>query len=556
MEILKYKGLDVNPANLTETMQVKNSSSGVLSLKESESGESFVMPRIESIHAGKTANNVYYPADKLKGDKSLGSGVYSWTEPYAKPVIYNHDMMTETTGRVVRAAYSEYTQAGKPGIFVVPKITEPNAVQAVRDGRLLTVSIGATTNQAICSICGTDIINEGYCGHMKGEEYDGEEAHWITGDVFFNELSWVNQPADSNAFVVDTDTSGTFAMSDTEESLHNKNIHEYYGVPKAIPLVEAVSSTEVKEGITEVSKKKSLNSLKEATKKAKDFLEAIEIEIQSFEIEPGQTVEVPYTGNLPAGATISVDKEMFTVELGENQEILLTADEQIEDADVELNFTISAGGQTLSQVVEVIIASELDDKEDNEDEEKEDEPKDEGNEEEPVEGDTEPESEDSVEPEGGESNAGEGDPEPESTDPEEPEESNEEDNELSEAIETATVVIEELQASNQVLKAQNKVLIEELKESYIEKINAKHDGNLSEEYIEKLRGRHIDSLKETIEDLESGFFQVNRLEKPAEPKTRTVKQVKNPIQESEEKNEKKDVTQEQVTKFLGKLLSK
>lgn len=543
MEILKYKGLDVNPANLTETMQVKNSSSGVLSLKESESGESFVMPRIESIHAGKTANNVYYPADKLKGDKSLGSGVYSWTEPYAKPVIYNHDMMTETTGRVVRAAYSEYTQAGKPGIFVVPKITEPNAVQAVRDGRLLTVSIGATTNQAICSICGTDIINEGYCGHMKGEEYDGEEAHWITGDVFFNELSWVNQPADSNAFVVDTDTSGTFAMSDTEESLHNKNIHEYYGVPKAIPLVEAVSSTEVKEGITEVSKKKSLNSLKEATKKAKDFLEAIEIEIQSFEIEPGQTVEVPYTGNLPAGATISVDKEMFAVELGENQEILLTADEQIEDADVELNFTISAGGQTLSQVVEVVIASELDDKEDNKDEEKEDEPGEGETKGDPV--DSEPKPEPEVEP----------DPK-EPTNPEVPKESNEEENELSEAIETATVVIEELRASNEVLKAQNKVLIEELKESYIEKINAKHDGNLSEEYIKKLRGRHIDSLKETIEDLESGFFQVNRSEKPAEPKTRTVKQVKNPIQESEEKNEKKDATQEQVTNFLGKLLSK
>lgn len=554
MKILKYKGLEVNPANLTETMQVKNSSGGVLSLKESESGESFIMPRIESIHAGKTANNVYYPADKLKGDKSLGSGVYSWTEPYAKPVIYNHDMFTETTGRVVRAAYSEYTQAGKPGIFVVPKITEPSAVQAVRDGRLLTVSIGATTNQAICSICGTDIINEGYCGHMKGEEYDGEEAHWITGDVFFNELSWVNQPADSNAFVVDTDTSQTFAMSDTEESLHNKNIHEYYGIPKAIPLVEAVSNTEVKEGIAEVKKKKSLNSLKEATEKAKNFLEAIEIEIQSFEIQPGQTVEVPYTGDIPAGATISVDNESFTVEIGENKEILLTAAEQIEDADIELNFTISAGGQTLSQAVEVIIASELDDKEDEEGKEDETEGEekpveDEGKEEE--EDDTEGDStEDPVEPEP------EPETEPEPTDPETPEESEEEDNELSEAIETATVVIEELQASNEVLKAQNKVLIEELKEAYIEKINAKHDGNLSEEYIEKLRGRRIASLKETIEDLESGFFQVNRSEKPAEPKKRTVKQVKNPIQESDDKNNKKEVTENDITSFLGKLLSK
>ena len=118
MTIINHNGLEVDPSKLTETVQVKSSSLGALSLQESDSGETFIMPRIESIHAGRTANHVFYPADKLKGDKKLGSGVYSWTEPYAKPVIYNHDLSTEVTGRVERyKAYGE--DVAKYRFFIV-----------------------------------------------------------------------------------------------------------------------------------------------------------------------------------------------------------------------------------------------------------------------------------------------------------------------------------------------------------------------------------------------------------------------------------------------------
>lgn len=206
----KHK-LDIDPSKISETFTVRPNvlKENATSIKEFSTGNSntFVMPRIEAIHVGTTRNHTHYPADKLQGDPALKSGVYSWTHPYPKPVIYNHDIETDATGRVYSAAYSEYTSAGRPGIVVVPKITDKTAIEGIADGRLLTVSIGATTDAAICSICGTDIINEGFCGHMKGETYEGRVAEWTVGNLWFDELSWVNVPADPDAMVqVDEDS--------------------------------------------------------------------------------------------------------------------------------------------------------------------------------------------------------------------------------------------------------------------------------------------------------------------------------------------------------------
>lgn len=260
MNLLKYGHLELDPAKLSETVNIKMSTGKPASPSFAESAEQheFLMPRIEAIHAGRTRNYNHYPADKLRGDASIQSGVYSWLQPYSKPVIYNHDTNTEATGRIYSAAYAEYTQAGRPGIIVIPKITERNAVQALRDGRLLTVSIGATSDAAICSICGTDIINEGYCGHMKGEEYNGKTAEWITGNIWFDELSWVNVPADSDAMVVDTQSSIFLDVpreSDTtkESASSSLTLNEYYGVPKATRLI-VVESKELKTKAAEIKK--------------------------------------------------------------------------------------------------------------------------------------------------------------------------------------------------------------------------------------------------------------------------------------------------------------
>lgn len=207
MNKLKWKGLDLDPRKIGESTTVKPDIhiEGRNAFAESSGdGKRALFPRIEAIHAGKTRNNTRYMADKLKGDPILRSGVYSWLHPYPKPIIYNHDTDTKATGRVHNAMFASETKAGRPGIVVIPKITDDEAIQSILDGRLMTVSIGATTDSAICTICDTDIIEEGWCGHMKGESYDGQLCEWIVGNVYFDELSWVNVPADQDAMVVTT----------------------------------------------------------------------------------------------------------------------------------------------------------------------------------------------------------------------------------------------------------------------------------------------------------------------------------------------------------------
>lgn len=583
VKILKYKGLDIDPSKLNETVSVKNISAGGISLQESTSGESYVMPRIEAIHSGATANSVYYPADKLKGNKDLQSGVYSWTKPYGKPVIYNHDLNTEVTGRIERAAYSEYTEAGKPGIILVPKISEPSAVQAVRDGRLLTVSIGASTNHAICSICGTDIINEGYCGHMKGEEYDEEIAHWIVGDIFFNELSWVNQPADSSAFVVDSDVSQEIVVRDTEEDLHDKDLNEYYGIPKKIQIVESVANNNKKEDLDNVGKKpnKTLEALQEATKNAKTLLEALNVSFQPVTVAPGESVVAVNDGEeIPANASVSIDSEVLSVELNDDQNIVVTANEDAEDQQSDVNLTITADGETTTTNLEVVVEVPEGSDEPEEPEEPEagteegEDPVD-PEQEEPEDPQTTPEdSEESTDPEGnedpetpeedkkgdetGNQEEPEGQKEPEGLEktvlPEvEDKETTDEPN-IDDTIEEAAKVIESLKASNDMFRIQVNELNKKLKESYIEQIVIKYDGNLSEEYIDKLKGRKLESLTETLEDLNEGYLNLNQEEIEKKTDKRKVERVKNPIQENEkDKTKEKEVTNDDKVSFIKKM---
>jgi hypothetical protein len=176
-------------------------------LTESAKGKSKrkLVVQMEAIHVGRTANYTFYTEEGLK------AGLESWTHPYNKPVLTHHEAHRgEPVGRILRAEYTESTISGKKGLIFTCEITDPTAVEKVLDGRYQTVSIGATTDKVTCNICGTDRTQE-WCGHWKGEEYDGQACHFIVGTTIGREVSYVNVPADENA--------GNFSVSidDTEE---------------------------------------------------------------------------------------------------------------------------------------------------------------------------------------------------------------------------------------------------------------------------------------------------------------------------------------------------
>lgn len=171
-----------------------------LSLQEGKDkgNPSKLLVTVEAIHAGLTKNKTFYPAD------SLQSSVDSWTKPYPKPVLTHHNTHGEPVGRVIKAEFkNSVLNPGTQAIQLELSINDEKTIQKVLDKRYMTMSIGGSAKKAVCSVCAKNIVQEGFCGHRKGKSYDGKEAYWIIGEMEFDEVSWVNVPADSNAQVID-----------------------------------------------------------------------------------------------------------------------------------------------------------------------------------------------------------------------------------------------------------------------------------------------------------------------------------------------------------------
>jgi hypothetical protein len=153
---------------------------------------------IAAIHAGATNNYNLYSSDQL--EKALES----WTSPYPKPVIMNHDPHSESVGRVIGAKMDKEAD-GTPFVRLQAAIVDPAAIQKVSDGRYLTGSVGGKADEAICSVCQTNWAapkESGLpCKHQRGKVYSGKVAFIEMRGIQFKEYSFVNMPADSGSTV-------------------------------------------------------------------------------------------------------------------------------------------------------------------------------------------------------------------------------------------------------------------------------------------------------------------------------------------------------------------
>jgi len=171
-------------------------------IKESSDRKFFI--DIEAIHELVTGNFVQFTSTELRGSKKKKTGKYSWTYPYDKPVLLNHDQYGgEPVGRVIDAKFSNSTVSGIPAIKLKAEINDPDAIEKIKDKRYQTVSIGAHAKGANCSICNHDWVNEGWCEHTPGGEYEEGTMSLILKDITFVEVSFVNIPADEFATITD-----------------------------------------------------------------------------------------------------------------------------------------------------------------------------------------------------------------------------------------------------------------------------------------------------------------------------------------------------------------
>jgi len=197
---------------------------------------------IAATHAGRiTRNHGFYLPQKMR--EAAGGMV----EGYGKPVLKHHSSHEDPIGRVVGAKYVDTSvsfthqdattstiidalcdrktpflkvvdlveQFAESDILRDPQypglgyiqvrvaVSDQDAIKKILDKRFLTVSIGATTDKAICSVCKTDWIEDKeQCEHRPGKIYDGKLCFIIAGNLIYDEVSFVNTPADPFAQVI------------------------------------------------------------------------------------------------------------------------------------------------------------------------------------------------------------------------------------------------------------------------------------------------------------------------------------------------------------------
>lgn len=157
---------------------------------------------IAAVHEGITQNYNQYTAAEL------ANAIHTWYTPYPKPIIMNHDKLSEPVGRAIGAKMAQ-EQDGTPYVRLQAAIMDPVAIQKVLDKRYITGSIGGKTDEAICSVCSTDWAapRENMrglpCPHQRGKVYKGKVATLEMRGLTFMEYSFVNMPADSLSGVRD-----------------------------------------------------------------------------------------------------------------------------------------------------------------------------------------------------------------------------------------------------------------------------------------------------------------------------------------------------------------
>jgi hypothetical protein len=203
----------------------------------SETGHSLYTV-VEATHSGIVNGNMrFYRPDRMQ------DGCHTWTSgTYPRPVLVRHDEDVDPMGRVAKARYLDFSHnydtkypnvrklmfydssrnrlnlfdsvdwvmknlnrlpdyRGLGAIELGMNVTHPEAIEKVMRDEYMTVSVGFQTDSAICSVCHTDWAEDDKCEHKLGQVYDGKKMFLISGAMKFDEVSFVNFPADPFAVI-------------------------------------------------------------------------------------------------------------------------------------------------------------------------------------------------------------------------------------------------------------------------------------------------------------------------------------------------------------------
>ena len=207
---------------------------------------------IDATHCGYFNRN-YYNYDK----NGMAAAVSSWLEPYAKPILIEHDSNRKGIGRATMAMFmpigpskfkkdtEEKKLKGRPTgrIRITALVTDQEAIKDILTSRFLTVSTGGRPLAApTCSICKTEAHMSFFgpmlgCDHELGsidEDKKGRKKFigMMVPQMDYSECSFVNHPADYSSDHVAKTVSMSLVSFDPsqEDGVHYDQIVAREGV--------------------------------------------------------------------------------------------------------------------------------------------------------------------------------------------------------------------------------------------------------------------------------------------------------------------------------------
>lgn len=260
MDLKEYLGYTYNTKKDAKDFSYSCTSTNNLKITENTdlSSKNILFTDIEGIHSAPyiTRNCTRYSKECLK------DMVKNWTYPYKRPLIKHHNEKDGAIiGRITDVKYMDSStnlpeSASLVFTAIVPK--EPEATD-VQTGLLETVSIGVSSTDVRCSICGQNIAEEGLCEHERGQYYDNELCCWDILKAEPKELSYVVVPSDSFAKALRVYNSNNLK----KQSLHEQCLHT-----QKTPIGGSMDTVEEKELLE--AKKKTTEDKEKVEKKKEE----------------------------------------------------------------------------------------------------------------------------------------------------------------------------------------------------------------------------------------------------------------------------------------------
>ena len=310
-----------------------------------------LMVDIEAIHSIITRNDTLYT------EKCIKDSIPYWTAPYERPVIMHHNEKDgKIIGRVKAANYIEKSErSGTAALELIANIGDEEGKKGIKNGTLATVSIGAIAHDIRCSICGTNLVEEGMCEHDKGEIYDGKRCYWIVNKIEPKEVSYVIVPSDIYAHNTRVYDAVKKNKNEVNESMSNifADLIEAHGL-NSIDVTES-KVEETKEG-TQVEEEvkdgaKVNESEKAEEQKAESEEESKKEEEKSEEKKEEEEAKQPETEDKEEGKDEEKKDEPKEAEKVEENKELEEAKEKIAELTAKVE-TLTAENIKLSKQVE------------------------------------------------------------------------------------------------------------------------------------------------------------------------------------------------------------